>query len=289
MPNAYCYDLPMHSQFLTVGGYKLHLLTAGQGATVLLLHGFAGSAEDWRPTAEALVRRGYRVVAADALGFGRSAKPLDAPYSFQLQVELYAGILDALKIERVCVMGHSMGGKYAVAMALLRPERVHSLVLVSSDGFAAAPPMNRAGHLPFIVPAILWLSAQPAVTKAMLSAAFVEPEVHVTPAVIARARTALLGKANWQALEAFSRRYDHHDLQVTGLRARLGEVRAPALLVWGDSDQVFPLKTSGRAAAAEIPTAQLVAMPRCGHFPQVEAARQFQGVLAGFLAATLDH
>ncbi len=278
----------MHSQFITVGSYRLHLLDAGHGPTVLLLHGFAGSAEDWRPTAEALVRRGYRVIAADALGFGRSDKPLDAPYSFELQVGLYAKLLDVLGVQRVCVMGHSMGGKYALAMALLRPERVSSVVLVSSDGFAEAPPMNRAGNLPFIVPAVLWLSARPAVTRAMLNAAFVAPEVYVTPAIIERARAALVGKANWQALEAFSRRYDDHDLRLTGLRARLGELRVPSLLVWGDSDQIFPLKSSGRAAAAEIYGAQLVVMPRCGHFPQVEATRQFHGLLMGFLAATLD-
>lgn len=274
----------MHSRYITIGGHRTHVLEAGRGPAVLLLHGFAGSAEDWRPTGEALARLGYRALAVDALGFGRSAKPADAPYSFELQAGLYVGLLDALGLDRASLVAHSMGGKYALATALLHPGRIASLALVGSDGFAPPATMNRAGRLPLITPTVLWLSARPAITRAMLNAAFVAPEVHVTPEVIERARAALLGRENWRALEGFSRCYDSHDLERTGMRARLGDLQAPTLLIWGDSDRVFPLESSGRAAAAEIPDARLVIFPRCGHFPQVEAARAFRGVLAGFLA-----
>lgn len=277
----------MHSRLITVGGYRLHLLEAGRGPLVLLLHGFAGSAEDWRPTGEALARQGYRAVAVDLLGFGRSAKPADAPYSLELMAGLLAGLLDALGAGRAGVVAHSMGGKYALALALLRPARVAALALVSPDGFAEASPLTRAGGWPLVGPALLWISARPAVVRLMLSAAFFEPEAHVTAAILERGRAALLGAENMRALTALSRRYDATDLGLTGLRVRLGELRAPALLVWGEEDRVFPLATCGRAAAAEIPGAQLLAFPRCGHFAQIEAARPFRGALAGFLARWL--
>jgi pimeloyl-ACP methyl ester carboxylesterase len=274
----------MHSRYITVGGYRLHVLEAGRGPAALLLHGFAGSAEDWRPTGEALAHMGYRAVAVDALGFGRSDKPGDAPYSLELMAGLYAGLLDALGERRAALVAHSMGGKYALAMALLHPERVAGLALAATDGFAEASPLTRAGGWPLLGPALLWLSARPAVVRAMLGAAFFEPEAHLTAALLERGRAALEGAENRRALTALSRRYDATDLGRTGLRERLSELRTPTLLVWGEADRVFPLATCGAAAAAAIPGARLLAIPRCGHFPQVEAARAFRGALAGFLA-----
>lgn len=274
----------MRTRYVTVGGYPLHILEEGEGPPVLLLHGFAGSAEDWRPTGAILARAGYRAVAVDGLGFGRSAKPGDAPYSLALSADLYAGVLDALGVERAAVVAHSMGAKYALALALLHPTRVTGLALAAADGFSAASPLTRAGGWPLLGGALLWLSARPAVTRAMLGASFHAPDRHISEELLARARAALLGPDNRRALTALSRRYDATDLGLTGLRARLGELAAPTLLIWGEQDRVFPVAPNGRAAAAAIPGARLVTIPRCGHFPQVEAARAFTGVLLGFLA-----
>jgi len=273
----------MHSRFVTIQGFRLHLLEAGSGPAVLLLHGFAGSAEEWRPTGDVLARAGYRAIAVDLLGFGRSAKPADAPYSLELGAGLLAGLLDTLGVARAAVVAHSMGGKYALAAALLHPRRVSRLVLVGTDGFVAGSPLTKAGGWPLVGAALLWLSARPAVVRAMLSAAFYAPDSHLSPAVIARGREALSGPDNRRALTAISRRYDATDLRHTGLRARLPALRAPALLIWGEQDRVFPLSVA-RAAVAEIPGAMLATVPRCGHYPQLEAPRAFHGLLLGFLA-----
>lgn len=273
----------MRSSFVTVAGYRLHLLEAGAGPAVLLLHGFAGSSEDWRPTGDLLARAGYRAIAVDCLGFGKSAKPIDAPYSLELVADLYAGLLEQLGITRATIVGHSMGGKYALATALRHPQQISRLVLVGSDGFVEVSPLTRSGGWPLIGAAMLWLAARPASLQAMLRAAFYAPEEFVTPELVARGRAALLGVENRRALTALSRRYDATDLGRTGMRARLGEIRAPVLLVWGDHDRVFPL-SSAHAAAAALPSSRLVVIPRCGHFPQVEAARRFHGLLLGFLA-----
>jgi pimeloyl-ACP methyl ester carboxylesterase len=273
----------MQSKYLSVQGYRLHYLEAGRGPTVLLLHGFGTSAEAWRATGDTLAEAGYRALAFDCLGFGRSDKPRDAPYSLELIAGLYAEALERLGGNRAVVVGHSMGGKYALAMALLHPDRVSSLALVSSDGFAAAAPMSKVGKWPLICWSILWLSAQPRMARAMLDAAFHTPEAFVTDEMIAHAQEALLGWENRHALTALSQRYDATDLQISGLRARLGELRVPTLLTWGENDQIFPVGQSA-VAAAEIPGARLITFPRCGHFPQIEAARPFHGLLLGFLA-----
>jgi pimeloyl-ACP methyl ester carboxylesterase len=273
----------MQSKYIQVQGYRLHYLEAGRGPAVLLLHGFGGSAEGWRATGAILAGAGYRALAFDCLGFGRSDKPADAPYSLELIAGLYVAALGQLGIDHVAIVAHSMGGKYALATALRYPGHVTGIALVASDGFAAASPMSRVGKWPLICWFILWLSGQPPLVRAMMGAAFHTPDAFVTDELITQASEAFLGWENRHALTALSRCYDATDLQISGLRARLGELRIPALLAWGADDQIFPVRY-GDVAAAEIPGARLVIFPSCGHFPQVESARPFHGLLLGFLA-----
>lgn len=273
----------MHDRWVSVQGYRLRYIEAGRGPAALLLHGFAGSSDDWRPTVELLARAGYRAVAIDCLGFGESDKPADAPYSLELIAGLYAEALGRLGVGRAAIVAHSMGGKYALATAMLHPRLISGLALAASDGFAEASPLTRLGGWPLVGAGLIWLSARPRLVRGMLSAAFYAPAGHVTDELVGRARAAFLGPANRRALTALSRRYDATDLRASGLRARLGELRAPALLIWGEEDRIFPV-AHGRVAAAEIPGARLLTIPRCGHFPQLEAARLFHGALLGFLA-----
>ncbi len=274
----------MHSRHIKVQGYRLHYLEAGHGPAVLLLHGFGGSAEGWRATGEMLAKAGYRVLAFDCLGFGRSEKPVDAPYSLELIAGLYVEAMDKLGVEQAPILAHSMGGKYALATALLHPTRVTGLALVASDGFAPASPKSRIGKWPLICWSILWLSGQRPLVRAMMGAAFHRPDSFATEDVIERSCEAFLGWENIHALTALSQRYDDTDLEITGLRARLGELRVPSLLTWGENDQIFPVGQSA-VAAAEIPGVRLVTFPLCGHFPQIEASRPFHGLLLGFLAS----
>lgn len=271
------------STFTTVHGYRLHALEAGTGPPVCLLHGFAGTAELWRPTLCVLARHGYRAIAIDALGFGHSEKPGDAPYSLSFFADLYAGLLDAFGLAQSTFVAHSMGGKSAMAMAILRPQRVSQLILVDSDGFIKPSPLTKAGGWPLLGPAMLWLSSRTVVVRALLSQAFHHPRAYVTPKLVAQARATLQGSDNWRALRAISRRYDDTDLWHTGLRFRLGEIRCPTLIIWGAEDRIFAPEYA-QIARREIPGARLVYIPDCGHFPQIEAARAFHGLLVGVLA-----
>jgi pimeloyl-ACP methyl ester carboxylesterase len=269
--------------FVSVQGYPIHALDSGAGPPVLLLHGFAGDAEEWRPTLQFLAGQGYRAIAVDALGFGRSDKPGDAPYSLKLYADLYAGLLDILGLEQATLVGHSLGGKLALATSLLHPDRVKRLILVDSDGFIVPSPLTQAGAWPLLGPALLRLSAQPFSVRALLTTAFAHPETHVTPERVNRFSAALGAPDNRRVLRAISRRYDATDLRRTGLRSRLKELRCPTLLIWGAADRVFAPKY-GAIAQREIPGARLVTIPDCGHFPHIEAPRAFRGLLVGFLA-----
>src|SRR6266568_5059866 len=106
-------------------GLEIHYTSAGQGPVTLLIHGLGGFAESWRDTAAALASHG-RVIALDLPGFGQSAKPRRA-YTLDFFARAVEGLLRGLAIERVRLVGHSLGGGIAAAFALAHPERVDRL------------------------------------------------------------------------------------------------------------------------------------------------------------------
>ncbi|RZJ73264.1 alpha/beta hydrolase [Flavobacterium sp.] len=104
------------------------------GKTVLLLHGKNFAGYYWEQTAKDLSKAGFRVVIPDQIGFGKSDKPIDIQYSFQLLALNTKAILDELKIDKVVVLGHSMGGMLATRFALMFPEKVEKLILENPIG-----------------------------------------------------------------------------------------------------------------------------------------------------------
>ena len=102
--------------------------------TVVLLHGKNFSGAYWETTIQKLTAVGYRVIAPDQIGFGKSSKPEAYQFTFQALATNTWAILDALQVERFALVGHSMGGMLAVRMALMHPERVEQLVLVNPIG-----------------------------------------------------------------------------------------------------------------------------------------------------------
>lgn len=101
---------------------------------VLLLHGKNFSGAYWKSTADALVAKGYRVIIPDQVGFGKSSKLKDFQYSFQELARLTEALLTEVGVERVAVVGHSMGGMLATRFALMYPKRTAQLVLVNPIG-----------------------------------------------------------------------------------------------------------------------------------------------------------
>jgi len=107
--------------------------SAWNGKTILLMHGKNFPAAYWGKTIREFTGKGYRVVAPDALGFGKSSKPL-VQYSFSLLALLQRQLLDTLGIDKAAIIGHSTGGMLAARFALTYPERVSKLVLADAIG-----------------------------------------------------------------------------------------------------------------------------------------------------------
>lgn len=121
-------------QTLEMAYMDLHPEGDERGRTVLLMHGKNFSGAYWAPVARALSAQGYRVVIPDQIGFGKSSKPTNFQYSFAALATHTRGLVDELGIQRVTVIGHSMGGMLATRYALLYGPHVEQLVLMNPIG-----------------------------------------------------------------------------------------------------------------------------------------------------------
>lgn len=136
------YDYPYEVHFLTLESQQQSLKMAymdvhaeqPNGKTVLLFHGKNFNGAYWETTIAALTNAGYRVVVPDQVGFGKSTKPMHYQYSFQQLAKNTMDLLKALQIERVHLLGHSMGGMLAMRFTLMYPAVVEKLVLENPIG-----------------------------------------------------------------------------------------------------------------------------------------------------------
>ncbi len=125
-----------HSQ-IKVGGIELHVVEHGEGKPVLLVHGFPDLARGWRLQMEVLANAGYRAIAPDMRGYGRSSAPAETnAYTPFHTIGDLVGLLDALELPAVTIVGHDFGANVAWTAALLRPDRF-SAVFCASVPFAA--------------------------------------------------------------------------------------------------------------------------------------------------------
>ncbi|MFZ2357904.1 MAG: alpha/beta hydrolase [Anaerolineae bacterium] len=276
------------SQFVDINGVDVHYKEAGQGDTaLLLLHGFASSTYSWREVMEPLAEDA-RIVAFDRPAFGLTERPMPGdfpdgvnPYTADAQVDLTVGLMDALGIERGVLVGNSAGGTIATYTALRYPERVQALVLVDaaiyegggSPGWIrpllTTPQARRIG--PLLVRNIRDWGYQ------FGQSAWHDP-ARFTDEIWANYSKPLQAenwdRALWELTQAS---------RPLGLDQRLEELAVPVLVITGDDDRIVPTEQSIRLAG-EIPGAELVVIPNCGHVPQEECPDAFLAAMAEFLA-----
>jgi len=232
---------------------------------VVLLHGLGSCADDWAPQISAL--RDYRVLTLDLPGHHRSARPR-GPLSIAGMAANVEALLDRLAVARAHVVGLSLGGCVAIALALDAPARVRSLVLVNA--FAHLRPAGVRGALRGAGRLALALAApMPLVARYVAGEAFPRAE-HAALRTAAMARLAANSRRHYLACLAALVRFD--------VRDRLAAIRCPTLVVAGDSDATVPLAAKD-AVARTIPGARLTVVRDSGHVTPCDAAAAFNRLL----------
>jgi len=273
-------------QFIWVNGYAIHYADEGpcQASPVVLIHGFASSIFTWRHTRAALLAAGYRVIAVDQLGSGASARPAEPIYSTQTQAEMVVGVLDALGVRRAHFVGHSFGGRVAMQIALLAPERVQSLVAIAPEAFATArPAIARLVRLPIIGYILAFYSTSPLLVRSGLQLvssgkAWITSEVVKGYAAPLHVRGSALAQV-WQARSPKDGQMPvpHH----------LNAITSPTLLLWGESDPIFPAE-DGVKLTRILPAATLRLFKDAGHIVHEECAEQTNHAILEFLKFAAD-
>ncbi|HEX6291495.1 MAG TPA: alpha/beta hydrolase [Herpetosiphonaceae bacterium] len=255
-------------------GLDLHYLEAGAGHPVVLLHGWAAFKEIWWGTLRAIEPR-YHGIAPEWPGHGRS-RPLERVRLIDL-AHLVVHACDVLRLERITVVGHSMGGRVAALLALLHPDLVARLVLVDAalDPAHIAPFGRRMLELRDIERTIALSRRLGHGLGRLLRPA---PHDHrgglIRPFLRRAYYTAL---ANPQMLHQYAM-----GLYEESLDDRLAEITQPTLVLSGERDPLV-LPRQARRAAELIPNARLHLIPRALHTPMDDRPAAFHRALLDFL------
>lgn len=248
---------------IRVGDLDTHFTVSGEGRPVVLLHGWGTSAESLGAVAKALEDQ-FRVYGIDLPGFGWTPPPAKVwgTWEYASYVEAF---MDCADIPVASVIGHSFGGRIALALAAQRPHRVRNLVLVASAGIR---PRRGPRYLVKVGAAKL------------LKRLFSSP---------------MWGRLGERVVAEVSQRVGSRDYRNAGplratlvkvvnedLRGILASVRVPTLIIWGDEDQEVPF-SSMEIMARGIAGSRLEVLEGAGHFPFVDRPDRFGKLVRDFL------
>ena len=275
------------SQFITITEngqpLKLHYNDVGQGEqVVVMLHGSGPGASGWanfHRNIEPLVNAGYRVILLDCPGWSKSDSILSTGSRSDLNARCLKAVLDQLNIAKVHIIGNSMGGHSAVGFALANPEMVGKLILMGggTGGASNFVPMPTEG-----IKLIGALYRDPTVEnlKRMMNV-FVYDASSLTEELYQQRLTNILARRDH--LENFVKSLQVNPKQFSDYSARLPEIKAKSLVIWGRDDRFVPLDIGLRVIWG-IPNAEMHIFNQCGHWAQWEHAETFNQMVKDFLA-----
>jgi pimeloyl-ACP methyl ester carboxylesterase len=263
-------------QVLELDGPDLNVREYGPLAdrAVVLLHGYSGSIEWWEKVAPALADSGLRVVAIDLVGHGGSEAPRDvAQYGAAGQATAVRRALGALGVRRAVLVGHSMGGHVATAVAESDPDLVERVVVSDTpadQGLTDMPVLGDVGCWPLIGPVIDRFRGVDALTGSSLQTGFASE--YPVPQLAHRSLEQLTHQGVCHSGA------DDDERAVADRLAGLGK---PVLVVWGERDVLTPTGSNVDRYRAAALDPRVIAV--AGHSPMVETPDAFVAEVADFI------
>jgi pimeloyl-ACP methyl ester carboxylesterase len=263
--------------------------TGGEGPTVLLVHGITNSSRTWTPVTERLAERGLHVLAPDLPGHGDSERQR-GDHSLGAHASILRDFLSVVDVERVTIVGHSLGGGVVMQFSYQFPEFVERMVLVSSGGLGReVSPAIRAATLPF-AEQVIGLGASAPVTRAAGLVGGTLGRLGLKPGgdfeEIMEGLTSLSDRERREAFVRTARSViTPRGQRVTATDKLYLAADMPTLLIAGERDSVIPADHS-RAAADLAPGSRLEIFEESGHFPHLEEPDRFAELVAAFVKDT---
>lgn len=252
--------VPPDGRYIRVDGARLHYVDKGSGPTIVMIHGLAGQLRNFGYAMLDTLAQDHRVILVDRPGSGYSTADEDTAPDIVEQAAIIGRFIEALGLDRPLVVGHSLGGAIALALALDRPNLVRGLALIcpltqpqdavpeAFKSLAAIPPSLRRLMARTVATPLSRLTAER--TLAAVFAPEVPPEDFVT-----RGGGALSGRPD--AIAAAAADLGHAAADIAGIAARYGDLTVPLAILYAREDHVLDPHLHGHTTAAAIRGARI--------------------------------
>jgi pimeloyl-ACP methyl ester carboxylesterase len=262
---------------IKAGGIDTDYLEAGSGDPVVLLHGSGpgvSAQANWQHNIGPLSQH-FHVFAPDIVGFGATERPNDVIYSLRTWVDHVWAFLDAIGIQSTSIVGNSLGGRIALAMASEHPERITKMVLMGSPGVG----MTMTGGLAALR---AYTPSYESMRDLLLNHFAVDKSI-ITDDLVRIRYEASVAPGAYEAYRSmfFDPRHAGSELGIGEDEVR--SITTPSLLVHGREDNVVPLQVATTMVGL-LPNADLHVFAGCGHWTQIERAEEFCDLVGSYLS-----
>ncbi|MFP7296245.1 alpha/beta fold hydrolase [Neobacillus niacini] len=258
--------------YVQVGDLSIYYQMEGNGEPLVLLHGMSNNSQSWKEQIQVL-KKHFTVIAWDAPGYGKSSDPAEEFRYFNEFAHILNGMLEQLKLEKIYLLGHSMGAAVALEFCILYANKVKKLILADpTRGAAALDPEENELKLNNRLFSIKNLHPEEIAEKRIK--ALLSP--YATKEVFQRVKEIMIQirPAGYRSV-AYSL-YHQNQMKL------LSQIGVPALIICGELDSVTPVKES-RAIDEELLNSQLVIIPKSGHLCYQEKPEEFNSIIIEFL------
>src|SRR5690554_3165794 len=255
-------------------GLRVHYHEAGEGPAVVFVHGSGPGATGWsnfKHNYEVIAAAGFRCIVPDLIGFGFSTTDENVAYSWEMLVDGIKGLCDALGLEKITLVGNSMGGAICIEVALQHPDLVERMILMAPGGIEDREVyMGMRG-----IRTMLKILYKNGVTRESMYDIFklqLYNEDLITEAIIN------------ERFEVYPRQAKNilGQVIVPNLADRLPEVKCPVLGLWGQNDQFTPV-SGVNVLMNGLSDVRVLSINKCGHWVMVEHAELFNRTCIDFL------
>ncbi len=260
---------------------RLHHIASGAGPPLLLLHGLFDSLETWEAVVPTLSGH-FRVYAVDLPGFGSSPLPPDWRESLSGMIDSVTAFLHEQNIAQISLVGNSMGGSLALALAQAYPKRVHKLVLLNPYGLPKIPQAVENARRPIVGKILPYVLAAP-VMKRCIKGIFLRSlhnQALLTPTRISRVAKPFSSLRQRQNLFRFLRAISPE--KILEIDAGLSKIRQSVLILWGKEDR-WLTKAHCQHLSQGLSAAEILEIDACGHLPQIEKPETVAAAVISFL------
>jgi pimeloyl-ACP methyl ester carboxylesterase len=270
------------SHALRIKGNHIFYVARGEGKPLILIHGYGAAIWVWEKQID-LLSQSHRVYAVDLIGHGFSDRPR-IPYTPSTYIYFLKDFMEAAEIDQATLIGNSMGGGIAWAVALLFPKRVNRLVLIDcvppdvldrvrNDSFQM---LRAIKDIPFL-PYLAFSAGNRNALKRLLHECVSDTRL-ITEEVLNRQYELLRTKgANWALYSTFK-----NAGQALEFKGKLSQIRHPTLILWGEKDQVFP-PSVGKILHQEMIGSKFQVIEKSGHIPMWETPDEVNQSILSFL------